>query len=104
MSNNISPEELRFFAQKEVDAVVNCDIFIKLFAPTRGCHVELGIALAAAQSDANKKIYLWSESAENYLKNPSAFYYHPKVNQCSGNLTDFAKRVVLANSCDILTP
>ena len=69
-------EEASFRAVRDLDGLLEADVFILFTDPAegRGKYVELGMALALQAKDKKLKIYLVGE-----FNNQSVFYYHPLI-------------------------
>ncbi len=82
---NESIEELIEYAALEQKAIEESDVVIIILPAGRGTHVELGMAIAL-----NKKIYLYSNSKEEFdIENTVAFYQIPSIQKIIGDI-DYA--------------
>ena len=79
------------YAYDEIKATYNCAIFIMLFATSRGCHVELGSALASSYQNPEKQVYFFCENKDMPLQ---TFYLHPNVIRRHGDIESLAKEIV----------
>ena len=77
INNDVSIEDMKLYAQKESQAIIDSDVVIILLPAGRGSHIELGMALAL-----KKKIFLCSNTKEAFnIENTVAFYGLPNIVQ-----------------------
>lgn len=81
---NETMEDLIKYATLEQKAIEESDVVIIILPAGRGTHIELGMAIAL-----NKKIYLYSNSTEEFdQKNIVAFYQLQSVQKIVGDIDD----------------
>lgn len=81
---NETMEDLIKYATLEQKAIEESDVVIIILPAGRGTHIELGMAIAL-----NKKIYLYSNSKEEFdQKNIVAFYQLQSVQKIVGDIDD----------------
>jgi nucleoside 2-deoxyribosyltransferase len=81
-----SMELLASIGEKERNAVANSDILVVLLPGGKGCHIEMGMALALG-----KTVYLYSPVVEDFedLGQTSTFYHVEGVKKFVGTLESF---------------
>lgn len=85
IKGNETIEDLIKYATLEQKAIEESDVVIIILPAGRGTHIELGMAIAL-----NKKIYLYSNSKEEFdAENTVAFYQLPSVQKVIGDI-DYA--------------
>jgi hypothetical protein len=71
------------FALDMVQAVINAEIFVLFAQPDiLGAATELGVALASAEYDSDKRIYIIGA----YAIRQSVFYTHPRVENVNNHI------------------
>jgi hypothetical protein len=74
-------ENSKNFAQEELKAILESDVFIHLSdGGGKGKYIDLGIALAGNLNNKKPKIFVVGEKA-----NESQFYFHPNIKRISSN-------------------
>jgi len=79
------------YARIEIDATFNCDIFIMIAATSRGCHVELGSALASFHQNPKKQIFYYDEEQQVSIQ---TFYCHKSVKHRYGDMGILINEIV----------
>ena len=82
-------EDLQRIGKLEKDAVAEADVVIVLLPGGKGCHIELGMAIAG-----NKKIFLFSpDQTVMNMETTSTFYHLPEVELCLGTIEELINKV-----------
>ncbi|MFX3675013.1 MAG: nucleoside 2-deoxyribosyltransferase [Paenisporosarcina sp.] len=84
-----SLEDLQRIGILEKDAVAQSDLVIVLLPGGKGCHIELGMAIAG-----NKKIFLYSpDQMVMNMETTSTFYHLPEVDIYLGTIEELVEKV-----------